>query len=98
LDILGSRENKQLFVGLPKVKSEIKKMFQSFAVELVVYGTLVVGYFFLVLHFLGDWLNRLFLEERKTYAFVSVFLIIAQGFVLELLTRLLLRLIRRKVD
>ena len=76
------------------MKREIKAVFKSFLIELVVYAVLVVGYFFLVLHFLGQWLYDLFQHERKTYAFVAIVLIIGQGFLLEILTRTLLRLIK----
>ncbi len=80
------------------MKLEIKNVFKSFSIELVIYAGLVVGYFFLVLHFLGGWLYHLFREERKTYAAVAILLIIGQGFLLEVLTRLLLRFIRGRVD
>lgn len=78
------------------MKKEIKAVFKSFSIELVVYAALVVAYFFLVLHFLSDWLYRLFREERKTYAVAALVLIIGQGFFLEFLTRALLGLIRGK--
>jgi hypothetical protein len=78
------------------MKKEIKSMFKSFSIELVVYAVLVVGYFFLVLHFLGAWLYHLFREDRKTYAAMALLLIIGQGIVLEILTRALLGLIRGK--
>lgn len=76
------------------MKKEIKSVFESFSIELVVYAALVVAYFFLVLHFLGDWLYQLFREERKTYAAMALILIIGQGIVLEILTRFLLGFIR----
>ncbi len=76
------------------MKKELKKSLGSFVIELVVYGVLVVGYFFLVLHFLGNYLHRLFEQDRKTYAFVALLLIIGQGIVLEMLTTFLLNLIR----
>lgn len=80
------------------MKREIISIFKSFTVELVVYAALVLLYFFLVLHFLGDWLFHLFREERKTYAAVALLLIIGQGFVLEIVTRALLGLIRGKKE
>ena len=76
------------------MKKEIKSVFKSFAVELVVYSALVIGYFFLVLHFLGRWLFQLFQQERKIYALVALLLIIGQGILLEILTRALLWFIR----
>lgn len=80
------------------MKKGIRELLKSFSLELPVYAVLVVGYFFLVLHFLGGWLFHLFNDERRTYAAVALVLIIAQGFVLEILTRGLLRLFRRKGD
>ncbi|HWX20939.1 MAG TPA: hypothetical protein VN578_13650 [Candidatus Binatia bacterium] len=62
--------------------------------ELVVYAALVAGYYFLVLHFLGTWLEQLFRNERRVYAFVALALILGQGLVLEVLTRLLLTWIK----
>jgi hypothetical protein len=78
------------------MKKELINVFKSFSIELVVYAALVVAYFFLVLHFLGDHLYELFREERKTYAAVALLLIIGQGIVLEILTRALLGFIRGK--
>jgi hypothetical protein len=54
---------------------------------------LVTGYYFLVLHFLGGWLNQLFQSDRRLYAGVALGLIIGQGILLEMLTRLLLTLV-----
>ena len=56
--------------------------------ELCVYAGLVTGYYFLVLKFLADWLYGL--TQRQSYAGIALGLIIAQGFVLEILTRALL--------
>lgn len=75
------------------MKPGIKAVFKSFSVEFLIYSVLVVSYFLLVLHFLGPWLNHLFQQERKTYAAMAVLLIIAQGILLEQLTRLLVRVI-----
>jgi hypothetical protein len=80
------------------VKREILNIVKSFSVELVVYAALVLAYFFLVLHFLGNWLYHLFREERKTYAAMALLLIIGQGFLLENVTRALLGLIRGKKE
>ena len=76
------------------MKQEFKTLFKSFSLEMLVYAVLVTGYFFAVLHFLGDWLNHLFHAERTIYALLSLVLIIGQGIVLEFLTRTLLRLIK----
>ena len=67
----------------------------SFLFELVVYAALVIGYFFLVLHFLGGALRGLFETNKTAYAFVALALIIGQGVLLEVLTSALLRFFER---
>ncbi len=76
------------------MKAGAKKALQSFAIELVVYGLLVVAYFFLVLHFLGGWLAHLDKQNIKLYALVSIALIIGQAVVLESVTTFIFRLLR----
>ena len=80
------------------MKREVENSIRAFLIEFVVYAVLVAAYYFLVLHFLGDWLWRLFTSERGTYAAVSLALIIGQGFLLEILTRLLLSWIHPRGD
>jgi hypothetical protein len=73
------------------MKRDLAKSLRSFLIEIVVYAGLVTGYYFLVLHFLGDWLHQVFQGERRIYAALSLGLIVGQGILLELLTRSLLR-------
>ncbi len=80
------------------MKEDVKQFLKFSLLELLVYGLLVTGYFFLVLHFLGELLQDLFLHERKTYALVALALIIGQGVGLEIITTALLKLIKRKID
>ena len=68
----------------------------SYLAELVVYAGFVFGYFFLVLHFLGDWVKHVFDENKVLYAILALALILVQGVLLEMLTTALLKLIRRK--
>lgn len=63
---------------------------------MVIYCALVAGYFFAVLHFLGDWLQDLFLHHRKSYAVLALLLIVMQGVVLEAVTRCLLAWLKRR--
>ena len=72
------------------MKPEFKSALKSYAVEAVIYSALVAGYYFLVLHFLGNWLYRMFVTDRRDYAALALGLIIGQGFLLEILTRFLL--------
>lgn len=80
------------------MKSDTRKTLYSFAGELVVYGILVVAYFFLVLHFLGDWLANLNKENVKLYAFVAIGLIIGQAVLLEWVTTFIFRLMRGRSE
>lgn len=80
------------------MKPDTRKMLYSFAGELVVYGILVVAYFFLVLYFLGDWLANLNRENVRLYAFVAIGLIIGQAVVLESVTTLIFRLMRGRTE
>ena len=75
------------------MKKETAKTLRAFLIELVIYAALVVGYFFLVLHFLGGWLHQLEFRHRYTYAGVAILLIIGQAVVLESVTPFLLRLL-----
>ena len=77
---------------------EVKSSLISFCIELLIYAGLVVAYYFLVLHLLGDWLQRLFEQERKLYAVTALVLIICQGLILEVLTRLLLGFIKPRTE
>lgn len=71
------------------MKYQLKSL-KPFLLELCVYAVLIVAYYFLVLHFLGDGLQRLYQQERRVYAALALGLIVGQGLLLELLTRTLL--------
>ncbi len=80
------------------MKSDARKALISFAIELVVYGILVVAYFFLVLHFLADWMAHLDKESIRLYALVSIGLIIGQAVVLESITTFIFKLLRGRSE
>jgi len=80
------------------VNKQVKSTLKTFLIELVVYAAFVAAYFFLVLHFLTDWLANLFECERRVYAVVALGLIIGQGFLLELCTRLMLGWIKPRTE
>ena len=77
-------------------KKEKTKTFRAFLVELVIYVVFVTGYFFLVLHFLANWLQDLHLHHVKLYALMAIVLIIGQAVLLETITTWLLRFLRRR--
>ena len=72
------------------MKPELRASLQRFVLELVLYTGLVTVYYFLVLHLLGHRLEVLFEHQRRLYAALALGLIIAQGLLLEVLTRFLL--------
>jgi hypothetical protein len=80
------------------MKKETVKTLRAFLVELVIYAVLVVAYFFLVLHFLGGWLQRLEQNQRYAYAGIAVLLMIGQAVLLQNVTTFLLRLIRGRSE
>jgi hypothetical protein len=80
------------------MKAETAKTLRAFLIELAIYALLVVAYFFLVLHFLGGWLQQLEIHHRTTYGGVAILLIIGQAVVLENVTTLLLRLLRGRSE
>ena len=71
---------------------------RSFLIELTVYAGLVVVYVFFVIAFLGRWLDTLYQHHKIRYAFFALLLIIGQGVVLEMVTSLLLKLIRSRSE
>jgi hypothetical protein len=78
------------------MKKDSAKSLRAFAIELGIYAVLVTAYFFLVLHLLGNWLYRLEMQHRVLYAIVAILLIAGQAVVLDALTTLLFRILRRR--
>ena len=77
---------------------EARSSLKSFIIELLVYAVLVLGYFFLVLHFLGERLYEIFERDRRLYAAIALALIVGQGILLEALTTALLALIKPRME
>jgi uncharacterized membrane protein len=78
------------------MKRDTVKSLRVFAAELAIYTVLVTAYFFLVLHLLGGWLYRLEMQHRIIYAVVAILLIAGQAVVLDAVTTVLFRLLRRR--
>jgi hypothetical protein len=76
------------------MKKETAKSLRAFGIELAIYSVLVIVYFFLVLHLLGDWLYHLETQHRYIYAGVALLLIAGQAVVLDTVSTLLLRFLR----
>ena len=67
-----------------------KTIIKNLAIELVVYGILVTAYALIALRWVAQPLNQLFHDNLVIYAFVGLFLIVAQGALLERITAFLL--------
>ncbi len=80
------------------MKKETAKTLRAFLIELAIYAVLVVAYFFLVLHFLGEGLQRLEQNHRYSYAALAILLMIGQAVLLQNVTTFLLRLIRGRTE
>ena len=69
------------------------RLIGNFAIEMVVYGALLVGYFLLVLRLLAYPLEQLFLSSLVLYAIVALVLIVAQAVLLEFVTSFAMKLL-----
>jgi hypothetical protein len=80
------------------MRKDAARTLRAFAIELAIYAVLIVAYFFLVLHLLGQWLYGLEIHHRYIYAGLSIVLIVGQAVLLESLTTFLIRLIRGRSE
>ena len=80
------------------MKQETKNSVKALLLEAGLYAGLVAAYYFLVLHFLGDGLKRLYTHDRNYYAALSLGLIVGQGFLLEVVTRMFLTWIKPRTE
>ena len=77
----------------PKRPIAWRRLIRNFVMELLLYSILVVAYLLVALRLLGDPLFRLFSDNLALYAVASLFLIVAQGFLLDLVVTYILDLI-----
>ena len=68
---------------------KLRTLIRNFAIELILYGALVVGYFVIVLRWLGEPLVELFTGNLILYAAAALVLIVIQGVLLESVTSFL---------
>ena len=76
--------------------SEAEVQGSSFWLEVAVYAALMVGYLLLVLKTLDGPLARMYELHRVEYAIAALMLILLQGIVLELLTKVLVGLFGKR--
>lgn len=70
-------------------QTPFKQLIRNFLIEMVVYGVLLVAYFFLALRYLAAPLAKLFDSNIVVYAFLGLTLIVVQAVFLEFVTSLL---------
>jgi hypothetical protein len=75
-------------------KTSIRILVRNLVIEILVYGVLLVVYFFLVLQYLGDFLTNLFDNQLLIYSFLGLGLIVIQAVLLEMITSYFIRLLR----
>jgi hypothetical protein len=76
--------------GVDVVKSQpVLTLIRNFAIELLLYGFLVVLYFVVVLRWMGQPLLQVFQENPPIYAAAALILIVVQGVALEVVTSFL---------
>lgn len=69
---------------------KLRVLIRNFAIEMLVYGVLVVGYFLVVLSWLGEPLVEIFVSNPTLYAPIALVLIIVQAVALEAVTSFLI--------
>lgn len=75
-------------------KANLRVLVRNMIFELLIYGVMLVVYFFAVLRFLGKYLTDLYENQISIYAALSLVLIVVQGVLLEAITSYLIRLLR----
>ena len=66
----------------------------NFVIEIIIYGILVIVYFYVVLRTLGDWLISVSGGNLYIYAVISLLLVFTQAVVLDWVTSFLLNRIK----
>ena len=80
------------------MKPDIRNRLKQFLLEFLVYALFVTIYYLLVLHFLGNGLKDLYQHQRRTYAALALGLIVGQGLLLEVITRLMLGWVQPRTE
>lgn len=75
-------------------KMEPQLLIRNLIVEILLYSLLLVGYYFLVIHWMQDWIPDLFASNLTVYAFVGLGLILIQAVFLDLVTSILMKYIK----
>ena len=74
-------------------KSKMRQMAKNFLYEVLLYGVVLIIYFYFALRYLGEPLSRLFSANLSLYTLVGFVLILAQAILLESVINFLAKLI-----
>ncbi len=84
---------------MPKSKEEPQleplPSWRTFAFEFLIYGALLVAYFWLVLHYLSAWVKELFDHDLQLFAIMALVIMIGQTVCLEVVSALVVWLMPR---
>lgn len=75
-------------------KMEPIKLIRNLLVEIIIYSILIIGYYFLVLRWLDDWLLTIFDSNLVNYSLVGISLIFTQAVLLDFVTSYLMKIIK----
>lgn len=67
---------------------------RNMMIEVVIYASLLIIYFLIVLRFLGDWLYGLFNSNMSVYTAVGLGILVVQAVALESLTSFLMNFLK----
>lgn len=76
-----------------KKNPAVRNILRNLAIEMLIYGILLIGYFLVALRFLAEPLARYFDSNLTLYAFLGLGLIVAQAVLLDYVVVFLIRLI-----
>jgi hypothetical protein len=75
-------------------KLDAKVLLRNLIVEMIIYSILIIGYYFLVLRWLDDWLLSIFNSNLVFYAVAGLGLIFTQAVLLDFVTSFLMKYIK----
>jgi hypothetical protein len=76
-----------------KIKPSVRLILRNLAIEMVLYGILLIGYFLVVLQYVAQPLANYFNSNLTAYAFIGLGLIIAQAVLLDNIVAFLIKLL-----
>ena len=76
-----------------KKNPSLRPILRKLAIEMLIYGILLIGYFLVVLRYLAEPLANFFDSNLTAYAFIGLGLIVAQAVLLDFTVAFLIKLL-----